>query len=76
MMEILIRLTPNRSAGYILNCQEKKSTKGENIHILVMKYSCQLHHVTVVIDSPELRLVVDTEVMSTEMLSIPLCCIK
>lgn len=35
-----------------------------------MKYSCQLHHATVVIDPPELRLVDDTRVMSTEVLSV------
>lgn len=45
--------------------------KGEKIHILVRKYSSQLHHATVALDPPEHRLVDETEVLSTEMLSVP-----
>lgn len=39
--------------------------KGEKIHILVRKFSSQLHHAT------ERRLVGEIEVMSAEVLSVP-----
>jgi len=45
--------------------------KGEKSHILVMKYSSQLHHATVAFDAPEHRLEDETEVVSTEVLSVP-----
>lgn len=45
--------------------------KGEKIHILVRKHSCQLRHATGALDSPERKLVDKTEVMFTEVLSAP-----